>query len=547
MTRTPSVSAPALALAFALLASLPGALGAQAAPKPEARDLVVLFNELDVQYDPHHSIYASEAQIFTAIYEGLFSYEPASLEPVKAACSSWTKSKDSLTYSFTIRSDAVWSDGSPLRAADFRNAWLRALAPAEKADYASFFDVIAGAKDYRLGKTKDASKVGVAVKGERVLEVRLAAPASYFTRLLCHHAFSPIHPSMLAAHDWKQRATFPVNGPFMIGTKGSAEIHLVKNPTYWDAASVKLPGIRILLSDDDNEATRLYDNGEADWLAGPMNLDNLLSRDAISAVPMFATQYWFFDCSTAPFDSSKLRRALALLLPWDQIRSKDSYLSPAETLVLPLDGYEEAKGITARDEAEATRLLEESGHAGGKGVPTITIAIPAGSDDAVRVTKIMKENWEQAGFNVEIRAVPSGRYSETVRRSPGRQAITLALSTWIGDFADPLAFLQMWESDSNLNDAAYRDPEYDRLLADSSLIEGRPRLSALAKAETRLLQDGVCLPLYHSIALNVVDPQSVPGWTENALDIHPFKYLSIGESRIRPGVVAAPEAEGGRS
>jgi len=92
-------------------------------------ELTVAFNSLDVEYDPHHSIYASEAQIFTGIYEGLFSYNPLTLDPVKAACSSFTVSKDGLTWTFYIRDEASWSDGSPLVASDFRNAWLRAMTP----------------------------------------------------------------------------------------------------------------------------------------------------------------------------------------------------------------------------------------------------------------------------------------------------------------------------------------------------------------------------------------------------------------------------------
>lgn len=532
-----------LLAALVLLPALAAAAQAGDAPAPEQRDLVVAFNAVDVEFDPHHSIYASEAQIFTAVYEGLFTYDPASLEPVKAACSDWERSKDGRTYTFTIREDAKWSDGSPLLARDFRDAWLRAISPSEKADYASFFDVIAGAKDFRQGKAKDPKSVGISLRGDRTLVVKLASQAAWFTRLLCHHAFSPIHPSMLAVHDWSGRTDIPVNGPFTIASRSKDEIVLAKNPLYWDAAKVALPGIRLLLTDDDDAATRLFDNGGADWLAGPMNLDKLLSRNAIHAGAMFGTQYWYFDCGTAPFDSPDLREALALLLPWKDIRSADAYLNPAETLVLPISGYTEAKGISAQDEARALELLKKSGHAGGKGVPTIRIAVPAGGDDAQRVSGIMKTAWEKAGLKVEIASLPASRYFDLVRHRDGGPAYTLALTTWIGDFADPLAFLQMWESDSNLNDARYRDPAYDKLLAESASLEGAARFSALAKAETRLLSGAACLPLHYSIALNVIDTDTIQGWSENALDIHPFKTMSIGQARIRPGVVLLPLGE----
>ena len=104
--------------------------GSEVAPKPE--EFVVAFNALDLQLDPHHSIYSAEAQIFTAAYEGLFSYDPNSLDPVRAACRSYNRSQDGKTYTFYIRDEARWSDGSPLLARDFRDAWLRALDPGDQ-------------------------------------------------------------------------------------------------------------------------------------------------------------------------------------------------------------------------------------------------------------------------------------------------------------------------------------------------------------------------------------------------------------------------------
>ena len=99
-------------------------------PKPE--EFVVAFNVLDFNFDPHHSIYSAEAQVFTAAYEGLFSYDPNTLDRVKAACRSYSRSQDGKTYTFYIRDEASWSDGSPLLARDFRDAWLGRSTPGQR-------------------------------------------------------------------------------------------------------------------------------------------------------------------------------------------------------------------------------------------------------------------------------------------------------------------------------------------------------------------------------------------------------------------------------
>ena len=409
-----------LGIILSLMAPAFAAAEAQDVAVPE--EFVAAFNSIEVQFDPHHSIYSAEAQIFTGLYEGLFTYDPQTLDPVKAACKSFTKSRDGLTYTFRIREDAKWSDGTPLLASDFRDAWLRAISPSEKADYASFFDIIQGAKDFRLGKSRKPETVGIAVLDERVLQVKLLGPAPYFTRLLCHHSFSPIHPSMLKNHDWSASLPFPVNGPYTLESYDGKELVLQKNPGYWDADSVAIPRIRIFLSDDDTGMTARFDSGEIHWLEGPMDFKTLVDREAIQYAPMFGTQYWYFDCKTKPWNNSNVRRALALLLPWDTIRSEDQYLLPAPTLVLPYTGYENARGITEKDETEALSLLAKAGYANGKGLPVLTVLVPEGSEDAERVAAIMKASWEKlsGGFKVNVELVPAEGYYLRVRQGAGQ-------------------------------------------------------------------------------------------------------------------------------
>jgi peptide/nickel transport system substrate-binding protein/oligopeptide transport system substrate-binding protein len=518
--------------------ALAAADGDEAAPKPE--EFVVAFNVLDVQLDPHHSIYSAEAQLFTACYEGLFSYDPNTLDPVRASCRDFKTAKDGKTYTFYIRDEARWSDGSPLLARDFRDAWMRALDPATKADYGEFFDIIAGAHDYRTGKAKDPSGVGITVIADKILQVKLTSRADYFTRLLCHHSFSPIHPSMLKANDWRGAFPFPVNGPYKLSSFDSSGLVMTKNDKYWDADSVSIPRIRAIFTDDDADATRRFDDGAIHWLAGPMDFKALLGQGSIEIGLMFSTYYWFFDCGKAPWDDRNVRRALALLLPWDEVRSRDKYLAPAPTLVLPFASYRSAKGIEAADQEEAMRLLEKSGHKNGAGLPPITILVPADGEDAARIAGICKDAWEKLpGLSVEVKTAPAQGYFSLVRAGAEASGWTIASTSWIGDFADPLAFLQMWSQDSNLNDARFADPEFSRLLDAAALKTGGDRLDSLALAETRLLSGAAVMPIYHSLAANVIDTEFIDGWYPNALDIHPFKYVAFGERRIRANVAMA--------
>lgn len=513
---------------------------AGAVPDAERDEFVAVFGAPRPQLDPQLSIYSSEAQIFTAIYEGLFSYDPSTLEPEKAAVESWTRSKDGLVYTFDIKPNARWSDGSPLLARDFRDSWLRMLAL--DADYAAFFDIIAGAAEYRRNDLADPASVGLRLLSERKLEVTLAAPAAYFTRLLCHHSFAPVHPSMLNRTDWNAVFPIPTNGPYRFVTREKDGYRLERNPEYWDSASVSIPKLRFVFTDEDSLATAMFDGGQAQWLLGPMDLDSLLRQDAVQVNPMFATHYWFFDSSTGPWKDARVRRALALLIPWAEVRSTENYMIPAKTLVLPMPGYAKVKGIEKQDRAEALRLLSDAGHEGGKDLPALRIAIVEGKDTR-RVSKLMAEAWKALpDLQVEVITLPPAAYYDRIGRGPELGQFTVAHTTWIGDFADPMAFLQMWNSKSSLNDAGYSDPAYDAKLAASQSAEAQERLDFLAEAETMLLRDAVVLPMYHSFAVSVIDSDYVLGWYQNPLDIHPFKSLKFGDPTVRPNVARLGKA-----
>jgi len=94
----------------------------------------------------------------------------------------------------------------------------------------------------------------------------------------------------------------------------------------------------------------------------------------------------------------------------------------------------------------------------------------------------------------------------------------------------------MWRRDSNLNDARHDDADYEALIEKSMVEEGKKRMETLAEAERLLLERGTVLPIFFNPALNIVDTGELDGWFANALDIHPFKYMSFKAFRPLPGV-----------
>ncbi len=523
-------------------AAVPAEADPQTVPQAEKRpdpadreDLTVAFSAGPLELDPRKSYSADEAQLFTALYEGLFSYNPLSLQPVPAAAARWTLSEDKRVWTFTLREGLRYWNGAALKAEHFRDAWLSLIDPGRESPYSSLFDLISGARDYRLGRNADPESVGIAAPDDKTLIIKLTEPAAFFSSMLCHHSFSPVHPDMLAVEDWSAGALIS-NGPYYILERRPDRLILARNELYWDSKRVAFKRLTIRFAQDGAEAASLWDSGEARWVAGEIDLDALRDTGGISVNAMFATHYYFIRSAAAPWNDKRVRRALSLALPWEEIR-KDHYL-PATTLIFPIPGYPKIEGVGPTDVAGAQALLAEAGYPEGVGMPETVLRITP-APEAARIAGLMAQAWkEQLRIPVRIEVVPYDDYFDSLKKD----GYTVGSTTWIGDFADPYTFLQMWLRDSNLNDAGYDDGAYEALIEKSMAQEGEERWQTLSEAEKLLLDEGTVLPISYTPAVNIIDLNELDGWYPNPLDIHPFKYLIYAAFRPLPGVASARQS-----
>ena len=498
--------------------------------------LVVAYPAQQFSLDPLHTFSTTEAQLFTAVYEGLVAYDPITLNPVAGQAERWEISRDRTTYTFHLRPDARFSNGDPLHAEDFRASWLRILDPGAAAEYSFLFDVIEGVAEYRSGAVDDPRRVGIRAVSDRVLEVELAEPADHFLKVLAHHSFSAIHPSYLGALNWDRAGQLIGNGPFRVTSWTERELALERNEHYWGRTQVELERVVIRFFDEPEAVTRGFLEGDIHW-ANTWANDRQLSPYVV-ANPLFATTYFYFRSDREPFDDERVRHGLALLLPWDELRNSSQMFFPSDVLVPDIADYPEVAGIRERDERRGLRLLDQAGFARGRGLPAISIKVAAGSA-AVPVAELMRDTW-QGLLGVEV-TVQEFRYRDLLEEIRGGD-FTLAHQTWVGDFADPLTFLQMWMRSSNLNDARYLSRQYDRAVQRALRAAGAQRLQALAQAEEMLLEEAVILPISHMVAFNLVNRGRVDGWFPNALDIHPFRFIRFRAVQGPRGVAAAPVA-----
>ncbi len=494
------------------------------------QNYTIVCSKHNFNLNPHSAAYSIEAQILTGLYEGLFSYNPITLEPNYALCTSFRINRNKKRWVFTLRKGAKFSDGTEITAQDVKNSWLTMLSTPD-SPYSSLFDIVAGAQAYRLsgGKT-DIDSIGISVIDDSTIAVNLNKPAAHLNKLLCMQAFCV-----------KSASEGVYSGPFVIESSNPEKIVLKKNEQYHDSKKTPLSQITILLSDDEDENSFLFNTGKADWITGTFNSKRIIDKKSIRVNAEFATQYFFFKIKPSSiWNKIDFRAALLEAVPWEKLR--EGFYVPATTLVYPLNGYKNVEGYSYCDEQNAKFLMKEARQ--NANIPedlqlVLTFAIPD-SDYMKKKAEILKEAWKTLGVELRTEEIPSASYLDSIQNSNSE----LFSYTWIGDFADPLAFLELFRSNSTLNVSGWSNQEYDNLLNESSIYSDENHLKLLAQAEQLLLDEAMILPIQHPVSVNVVDLEATGGWFPNEFDIHPLKYLYKKEKTYHiPNIVFNQNAE----
>ena len=495
-------------------------------PSPSLpRNLIIsiLMPEQQWNLDIHTATYSSEAQILDSLYEGLFSYDPKSLDPLPALAENHKISRDKKRWTFTIRDNAKFSNGEKITAYSVKNSWL-SLLKTVNAPYASLLDCIKGASDYREGKI-DENQVGINARNDRTLVVTLTTPTAHFSRILCHHAFA-----VCCLTDGNQCDTKVFSGAFVIKEENESSLILSKNENYRDAENVHLPQITIIKSNNIKDNSWRFNDGSADWVSGMFDMNALINKNSVRFSAIFGTEFLFFSCKNKPWNDADFRNALLTALPWDLLRK--SSLVGASTLIYPLAGYPTVLGLTDTSPEDALEMMADARQK--LGIPqdeklTITFGISSMSDRQKAQSEILKNAWEPLGVELKVQTTPDDRYVDSI---PGWNADIFSYS-WIGDFADPIAFLELFRKNSTLNPSSWQDDKFEELITKANETNDvTEHYKLLAQAEQLLLDSGEVLPISHSISLHAVNLQLVGGWYVNALDIHPFKYFYLKEVKI---------------
>ena len=477
---------------WALLLATVGLL-AGCGPQPQAL-MVVNGDDVGVLH-PQLAVTSAEGRVMQALHAGLTRLNPATLAVEPNLAQEVSSQENGRIWLFQIRPGLRWSDGQPLTAADILRSWRRLLDPAVGAPYAEW---LAGAD--------------LSLDGD-LLRVEFSLPRPQFGEMCAYQALAPV-----AAHADPANVS---SGAFrLLSRRIRDRIVVEKNPHYWDAQNVGLESIHFLTVESQFTALNLFMTGDVDYApAVPTLAIPNLRRDyaaEFQPTPQFASYFLRFNTTEPPFDDVEVRRAFfAALNPAEIAAGVGGGRQAATGLVPPsMDGWnapQPPSWVHGQPKASSLPIVEY---------------LYNSSELNRDVAEVLQQQWRQSlGITVRL---ANQEWKTFLSNQKGLQ-YQVSRSSWVGDYLDPMTFLEIFHSQSGNNRTGWKSSAYDALLEQAQRAETRSlRFEALQQAEQLLIDQAVIVPLFYENSFELVSTR-IEGFERNQRGYIDWARLSIKE------------------
>lgn len=490
------------------------------------------------QMDPSLNSYSRSSMVLQNLFQGLYKLGPDGVNYIPACAESYDVSEDGMSYTFHLRQDLKWSDGSSLTAQDFEYAWKRVADPEVASGAASDMWVIKNAQAFSDGECS-ADDMGVKAVDDYTLTVETSYFAPWFPSLTATTVFFPVKKDVVEAEGdpWtKNVETYVSNGPFMLQQYASLDkIVMVKNPNYYGAADVQVDEVIYYIIADSTSALVSYENGD---LNVSDDLDTS-AREKYGATDEYVIknrigiQYWDFNTKLPEFSDPKVRKAFAYSVDRQAMlnacmlnaESPEFGFIPASQPSLTAEGgYRSVAGpMFTEDAAAAQQLMADAGYPGGAGFPTVNI-VCQNNDEQKLMAQIFAEMWKaNLGIEYTITTYESSTYWGELDNGN----FSIARNGFTCDYLDPSANLRIWVTGSNAYENGWDDPVYDEMFnASSVILDPAEREAALIECEQYICDQMPAMPVYTMVDDYLVKP-NITGIVKNPIGHIFFEYAQF--------------------
>jgi peptide/nickel transport system substrate-binding protein len=452
----------------------------------------------------------------TQLFDSVIRVDPSSYALVPGLASEW-KVED-LVITFTIR-DAGFSDGSTLTANDIAFMLQGILHPDTAAPRSSFYDMIAGAKDYMDGKADNVS--GIEVVDDRTLKVTLAEPNAAFLynmRFIKPVPAAQLEGKSLTDDPWFQK---PVGaGPFQFESwTTGADFVMSANPNFWEEGKPAIKRVIHRTIADAQSLVLALQNAEIDG----SNYPNPAAAEDLRAIPELdvlvppfnSPNGWMFNLANEHLAKKEVRQGIAMALDTERFAA-DFLLGLGKAGVGPIapDSWAFDKDLKPLpyDPEKAKQLISDAGAEGAE----IRFNVNGGN--------ILREDWltytQQALQDVGIKVVPELlEYATLVDAVTLNRDYEVTGVDFCGVTVEPSALYDQFHTDAPGNYMGYSNTELDGLLEEARrTLDQETAKPIYAQIQKILVDDVPFFFAWYRPFLHVVNKEKFGNYTDSAGD-----------------------------
>ncbi|MCC6547679.1 peptide ABC transporter substrate-binding protein [Candidatus Sumerlaeota bacterium] len=472
------------------------------------------------------------SRVMKGLNEGLIRLDEKA-DAIPGIAKSWEHNADFTVWTFQLRTDAKWHDGSPVLAGDYVYSFSRIFTPSTAASYAGqtmgFFK---GARKFMEAGGLDKQQVLEAVKAidDHTLQFTLENPTPYFLGVLDLSCFMPVKKSVIDEGDpqWSRNPRKYIGtGAFKLAEyKSKDKVVLTKADTFYDKDNVFFDRVELYMIENPNTE-------EAAFRTNALDITNAVAVPQVAywrdkpewnSEPGFGTYWVGFNNATPPFDDVRVRKAFSMAINRRAITDKLLRRGEVPSTGIVPEMFISAHGGPYRnrtgnlvpnfDPEGAKKLLKEAGYGpGGKPFPLVSYVYDT-NDEHKMIAEQLQAMWRASlGIDVKLENSDWGSYLTRGKTHD----FTLMRRRWFGDYIDISTFTDLWNDGSTLNYEQYKNPRFLDLLNQAKKeIDPMKREDHLAAAEKLLVADDAVIAPLFTLVMPILIKTDITGVVRNA-------------------------------